>query len=298
MLLHYPLNTTTGVEDSTIQWSQGVPLTGQDGSFPPLGVFNEPQTEIVNVIASVMTPSNDLTQLNQAINAKITTAVDAIQLPSITATEGVKDVSSVVSLNYPGLTSGTITDTDLIAYYSQSAGHHQSISGNALATYILAKTSNSSTFVQAANPESFSQFALGGQQGVGDNAQTTFNLQTPSGGNPPWASCTNGVITVSQDGLYQLTGYANMDVSCANNEAAYFYIVIYQSHSGGTNLVGGQSAYGNADYYLGITVSATGCAYAKAGDAFYMQGLSHAGDYDAYSNHFNTPSFLSIAKIN
>ena len=70
MKLHYPLNPATGVEDATqLPWTDGVPATGQDGSFPSWQTCVYPMQEIVNsILATGLTASDaDLTQLLQAI---------------------------------------------------------------------------------------------------------------------------------------------------------------------------------------------------------------------------------------
>ena len=71
MQRHYPLNPATGLEDaSLLPWTNGNPTTGQEGSYPPFGLFTDPQDEIVNAIqASGQTLSSDKTQLAQAIRS-------------------------------------------------------------------------------------------------------------------------------------------------------------------------------------------------------------------------------------
>ncbi len=70
MQLHNPLNPTTGVEDPTqLPWSNGVPQTGQPGSYPPYQAVVEPMEELVNLIGlSGQTPSDsDLNQVTRAV---------------------------------------------------------------------------------------------------------------------------------------------------------------------------------------------------------------------------------------
>jgi hypothetical protein len=296
MQRHYPLNPATGVEDTSAIWTNGVPQTGTQGSFPPYQLCTNPQDEILNVIVSAgITPSDtDLGQLNDAIQDKIDAAIATVHIPTVSATEGVKDVAGVVSLNYPGLAANTITDTDLIAFYSESGGHHDTTTGSALATYILNKsTGTTPIFVKAADPLSFATFALAARQAVPDLTNTIMNVQTSAGGNPPWGTCSNGVVTITTAGLYAVQAYAQMDVNCGN-EAAYFQLLI--SHNG--SYIADQSGYGNAYYYLGIAISVTAIQFANVGDTFAMLGSSHAANYDSTGNHFNPPCVLTIGKIN
>ena len=60
MQLHYPLNPATGLEDATLlPWTNGVPSTGTEGSYPPFALCTEPQAEIVNAIqAAGLTPAS------------------------------------------------------------------------------------------------------------------------------------------------------------------------------------------------------------------------------------------------
>lgn len=70
MQLHYPLNPATGAEDQTqLPWTNGVPQTGQEGSYPPFALCTEPMYEIVNVLvqAGIVPSSSDPYQLTRAI---------------------------------------------------------------------------------------------------------------------------------------------------------------------------------------------------------------------------------------
>ena len=70
MKLHNPLNPATGLEDaSQLPWSDGIPQSGQEGSFPPSAMCVETMDEIVNAItqAGIVPASSDLFQLTRAI---------------------------------------------------------------------------------------------------------------------------------------------------------------------------------------------------------------------------------------
>ncbi len=69
-----PLNGDTA--DTNRSWVDENAALGKEGSIPPGDAFEHPQREIVHVIAqSGLTPDDaDLTQLNQAIDAKIAAA--------------------------------------------------------------------------------------------------------------------------------------------------------------------------------------------------------------------------------
>jgi hypothetical protein len=70
---HYPLNPATGLEDQAqLPWTNGVPSTGTEGSYPPFALCTDPQEEVLNAINGTgQTPGNDLTQLLQAISIGI-----------------------------------------------------------------------------------------------------------------------------------------------------------------------------------------------------------------------------------
>ena len=80
MQLHYPLNPATGLEDPTqLPWTNGVPSTGTEGSYPPFALCTEPQAEIVNAIqAAGLTPASaDPFQLLRSIRGgQLTTFTD------------------------------------------------------------------------------------------------------------------------------------------------------------------------------------------------------------------------------
>ena len=70
MKLHNPLNPATGLEDaSQLPWSDGIPNTGQEGSYPPSAMCVETMDEIVNALvqAGIVPSSSDLFQLTRAI---------------------------------------------------------------------------------------------------------------------------------------------------------------------------------------------------------------------------------------
>ena len=72
MQLHFPLNPTTGAEDATqLPWTNGVPSTGVEGSYPPFTAVVEPMTELANLIAQagLTGTSSDLFQAMRAIRS-------------------------------------------------------------------------------------------------------------------------------------------------------------------------------------------------------------------------------------
>lgn len=72
MQLHYPLNPATGVEDaSLLPWTNGVPASDIEGSYPPFGLCTDTQSEIVNFITDngLTLSGANLHQLGQAVQA-------------------------------------------------------------------------------------------------------------------------------------------------------------------------------------------------------------------------------------
>lgn len=47
MKQHYPLDPASGIENAALAWQNGNPATGTNGSFPPFGLFVDPQAEIL-----------------------------------------------------------------------------------------------------------------------------------------------------------------------------------------------------------------------------------------------------------
>ncbi len=47
MKQHYPLDPVTGIENPALAWANGNPATGTNGSYPPFGLFLDPQKEIL-----------------------------------------------------------------------------------------------------------------------------------------------------------------------------------------------------------------------------------------------------------
>ncbi|WP_158812073.1 hypothetical protein [Beijerinckia sp. L45] len=303
MQRHYPLNPSTGVEDTTAVWTNGTPATGTQGSFPPYQLCTNPQDEILNVIAAAgITPSDaDLSQLYEAIDHLIAVAIATVQIPTFSAGEGVKDVSNVFSLNYPGLAEeDTINANDLISFYAQeseggaAADHHYRTTMSNIATWIANYISTIPTtpvFAPLATPDSWGNWTLAAEQNINDYVNTICPVSGPP---TSWGSVSAGIITVSKSGLYQVNSYVSLFVSSNSNEASYFSSSIWVNG----NAVNAQSSYGNEDFYLGTSISTSTVAYVEAGGTIYMTGLSHAGSYDETSNGFSVPCTLSIGKIN
>ena len=123
MQLHYPLNPTTGVEDQTqLPWTNGVPQTGQEGSYPPFALCTEPMYEIVNALvqAGIVPSSSDSYQLTRAIRGgqldfagdagTADAMVVAIQLPHTQVRTGLP-FTFVKGANPNATTSPTLTIT-------------------------------------------------------------------------------------------------------------------------------------------------------------------------------------------
>ena len=73
MQTHYPLNVN-GIEDPTLlPWTNGVPATGVEGSYPPWQVCVLPMQELVNLITGAgLVPSDaDMSQVLEAVLALI-----------------------------------------------------------------------------------------------------------------------------------------------------------------------------------------------------------------------------------
>lgn len=70
MKQHYPLDPVTGIENPLLAWVNGNPSTGASGSFPPFGLFVDPQAEILATQrASGLTDSPDGTDTAQVAQA-------------------------------------------------------------------------------------------------------------------------------------------------------------------------------------------------------------------------------------
>ncbi len=120
MQLHYPLNPTTGVEDQTqLPWTNGVPQTGQEGSYPPFALCTEPMYEIVNVLvqAGIIPSSSDPYQLTRAIRGgQLDFAVATGTLDAIVATVGLAHLALRAGLPFTvtvpgGVANSTTTPT-------------------------------------------------------------------------------------------------------------------------------------------------------------------------------------------
>ena len=112
MQRHYPLNPATGLEDAALlPWANGNPALGTEGSYPPFGLFTDPQDEILNAIAgSGQAIGSTLSQLLQALsrgiflgtfagtaNALTATLPGAVTIPALTA--GMRFSGIVASAN-------------------------------------------------------------------------------------------------------------------------------------------------------------------------------------------------------
>ena len=99
MQIHYPLDPATGAENQALlPWTDGVPASGVEGSYPPFETVIFPMEEIVNAItAAGLTPTdNDLTQLFQAL------AIGAIWVGTLTYTAAQGQVAEAYSATIPG----------------------------------------------------------------------------------------------------------------------------------------------------------------------------------------------------
>lgn len=72
MRQHYPLDPVTGIENANLSWVNGNPATGANGSYPPFGLFVDPQAEILAAQRagglSDSADGSDTQQLAQAIS--------------------------------------------------------------------------------------------------------------------------------------------------------------------------------------------------------------------------------------
>jgi len=99
--LHYPLNPATGAEDQTqLPWTNGVPQTGQEGSYPPFALCTEPMYEIVNALvqAGIVPSSSDPYQLTRAIRGG--------QLDFAVATGAPDAIVATIGLSHTALRAG------------------------------------------------------------------------------------------------------------------------------------------------------------------------------------------------
>ena len=121
MQRHYPLNPATGLEDAALlPWANGNPGTGSEGSYPPFGLFTDPQDEILNAIAgSGQAVGSTLSQLLQALsrgifvgtfagsaNALTAALPGSVVIPALTA--GMR-FSGIVGTANPGSSTLTLT---------------------------------------------------------------------------------------------------------------------------------------------------------------------------------------------
>lgn len=120
MQLHYPLNPATGAEDQTqLPWTNGVPQTGQEGSYPPFALCTEPMYEIVNALmqAGIVPSSSDPYQLTRAIRGgQLDFAVATGTPDAIVATIGLAHLALKAGLPFTvtvpgGVANSTTTPT-------------------------------------------------------------------------------------------------------------------------------------------------------------------------------------------
>ena len=243
--------------------------------------------------------------LTQIILQKIPPFPAFPTIPTYGATEGVKDVNGVFSLNLPGLAEeDTLNAADLVGFYQAvtegglPAGQHRKTTFGNLAQTILALLSSPDAPIQvalAATPASFGYFTLPANQSVQDNVTTVVALATA--GNPPnWGSCagTSGQVTISKDGLYIITAFLNCEVGSTDpNQGAFFGVSIAINGIS----VNTQALDTALPYYVGGDITCSWPTYLKVGDVVTMLGYNHAGNYDAYTNLFKAGSALAIGKI-
>ena len=117
MQRHYPLNPATGLEDAALlPWANGNPALGTEGSYPPFGLFTDPQDEILNAIAgSGQAIGSTLSQLLQALsrgiflgtfagtaNALTAALPGSVAIPALTA--GMRFTGIIASTNTGAVT--------------------------------------------------------------------------------------------------------------------------------------------------------------------------------------------------
>ncbi len=250
MLLHNPLNPATGVEDATmLPWTSGNPATGVDGSFPPLGVFTDPQAEIVNVITGAgIPPAPTPTQLLQAILALIGAEIAAIPAAAITpygaTAEGglAKDASNNFLLSFANLAAGAMALTDLFA--GSKAGNPYSYTGAQLVAFVAANLpseagSITTVDLAAESVTAFRSFSDGtSYAGTGGTQQIlsyTFTLP----------EAANGIILYSAQWYYE-----------AGQQSGYTYLYL----DGNLVATGGGTAPSYQEF-----INLFGAAYFSAG---------------------------------
>ena len=139
----YPLNTVSGLQDSTLPWTNGNAANGTIGSVVQYQNFVNVSTEVVNVIATAgLTPTDaDLTQLYKAIARMIEADIAAIPPPpappAYTGTAGVAISGDVATMDINSLSETTsAASTDFLPILH--GGVDQKIPVSSLATAILA----------------------------------------------------------------------------------------------------------------------------------------------------------------
>lgn len=221
-------NQPFGISDPNAPYIDGNPPAGIQGSIPPAASLEFAQREVVNVITYAgLTPSNlDLTQLRQAIQAIFSAS-------GLTATEGVKLVSNVLSSDTPGLTEeDTLAGSDLFEFYQTvtegglPASHHRKTTFANIAAKILSQFSSTAGSALLLNPLFFymeQQRAIGvGPQALPNNVWTTWLLNTVGTNQIPSASVdvSTGYVTLPL-GTYRLTWEGNCNNGGAHHSRIY-----------------------------------------------------------------------------
>lgn len=88
MRKHYPLNSNGAEDAGKLPWTDGVPSTGVEGSYPGQALFTDTEAEILSAIdaAGLVRNGSDLTQLIQAASRGIWLGQFAGTATALTAT--------------------------------------------------------------------------------------------------------------------------------------------------------------------------------------------------------------------
>jgi hypothetical protein len=102
MRRHYPLDPASGTENAALlPWTNGVPATGIEGSYPPFLLCTDPESEILNAqaVAGLSPSPADVTQLAQAMSI-------GLWLGAFGGTSNALTATLPGSVNFPALVPG------------------------------------------------------------------------------------------------------------------------------------------------------------------------------------------------
>lgn len=305
MRQHYPLNNLGAEDAGALPWTDGVPSTGQQGSFPGHAIVTDTEAEILAAIdaAGLVRNGSDLTQLVQAIargglwlgqfagtaTALTATLPNAVTVPSLQA--GVR-VRGIAASNYTG-SGGTLAITGIggaantVSYPLIGADGVTPLATGAwkagqFLTFDIDASGNARFGGAAGSGFAnvlFTATKTSNQSGLSANTLYDVAWQQPAAGSPPsFASAWDGTnLTISTPGRYLIHamvtfaigtsgGYVECDVHLYKNGAAL---------RGGemTGNPGGTTWYGLPQVFTIVDLA--------AGDTLKVRGIATATNYSS-----------------